>query len=282
MRIDSHHHFWNYSAEAYGWIGNSMAVLKRDFTPVDLKKNLDEAGIDGVVSVQARTEEAENDFLLGYADDHSWILGVVGWLDLTAEDVEEKVARFAEHPKAVALREVLQGMKDREYCLREDFNRGLATLHAHGLAYDLLIYEDQLRAATQCVDRHPLQPFVLDHIAKPQIGGPDGISPAWTAEIRDLARRENVFCKLSGMITELVPEITQWTPHLMRPWFDVVLEVFGSKRILFGSDWPVCLLRGGYAEWVHCVESWVKELSPDEQADIFGNNAQRAYKLRIS
>jgi L-fuconolactonase len=279
MRIDSHHHFWNYSPEAYPWIGGDMAVLKRDFAPADLKPLLDEFKIDGVVSVQARTEEAENEFLLQQAAEHDWILGVVGWLDLTADDAAEKVARFAEKPKAVGLREVLQGMPERDYCLREDFNRGLSVLHDFGLTYDLLIYADQLEAAIQCVDRHSAQPFVLDHIAKPVIGGPGGVDVAWATSIGELAKREHVFCKVSGMITEVIPALEDWDPDLLGPWFDVVLEAFGPDRLMFGSDWPVCLLRGEYADWMQCVEFWVSGLSQAEQTAILGENAKRFYGL---
>jgi L-fuconolactonase len=279
MRIDSHHHFWNYSPEAYPWIGGDMSVLKRDFSPADLKPLLDEASIGGVISVQARTDETENDFLLEYAAAHDWILGVVGWLDLTAPDAGEKVARFAERPKAVGLREVLQGMTERDYCLRDDFNRGLAALHDFGLTYDLLIYADQLTAATGCVDKHPAQTFVLDHIAKPAIGGPAGVDPAWSAGIRELAKRGNVYCKLSGMITEVIPALEDWDPDLLGPWFDVVLDAFGPERLLFGSDWPVCLLRGEYADWIQCVEFWISGLSAAEQSAILGDNAKRAYGL---
>lgn len=277
MHIDSHHHFWNHSAEAYPWIGAGMELLQRDFTPDDLKPLLDETGIDGVVSVQARAEEAENDFMIGLAAEHDWILGVVGWLDLSAADAPENVARFAMRPKAVGLREGLQGMADRDHCLREDFNRGLGALHDFGLAYDLLIHADQLAAATQCVDRHPAQVFVLDHLAKPTIGGPAGVDPAWAEQIRELAKRENVFCKLGGMVTEVIPALDDWDPDLLGPWFDVVFEAFGPERLMFGSDWPVCLLRGEYADWLQCVEFWISGLSQAERGAILGGTAKRAY-----
>jgi L-fuconolactonase len=279
MRIDSHHHFWNYSPEGYPWIGGGMSVLKRDFSPADLKPLLDEASIGGVISVQARTDETENDFLLEDAAAQDWILGVVGWLDLAAPDAADKVARFAERPKAVGLREVLQGMTERDYCLRDDFNRGLAALHDFGLTYDLLIHADQLKAATGCVDQHPAQTFVLDHIGKPAIGGPGGVDPEWSSAIRELAKRGNVYCKLSGMITEVIPALEDWDPDLLGPWFDVVLDAFGPERLLFGSDWPVCLLRGEYADWVQCVEFWISGLSAAEQSAILGENAKRAYGL---
>lgn len=279
MRIDSHHHFWNYSAGDYPWIGPGMEPLQRDFTPADLKPLLDEVGIDGVISVQARDDRGENDFLLARSDAHDWILGVVGWIDLAAPGAPEAVAKFAEHPKAVGLREVLQDMPDREHCLRDDFNRGLGALHDFGLSYDLLVRADQLAAATRCVDRHPAQIFVLDHLAKPVIGGPGGVDPAWASAIRELAQREQVVCKLSGMVTEIVPSIEDWHPDLLGPWFDVVMESFGPGRLMFGSDWPVCLLRGEYADWIHCVEFWISALSASEREAIMGGNARRVYGL---
>lgn len=276
MRIDSHHHFWNYTPEAYDWIGSDMGILKRDFAPEDLTLAIEEFGIGGVISVQARTDEAENAFLLDYAKSHDIILGVVGWLDLTEPGIADKIARFAENPKAVGIREVLQGLDDREHCLREDFNRGVSVLHDFGLAYDILIYGDQLPAATQLADRHPAQTFILDHLAKPVIG-PAGVDPVWERGIRALAEREQVFCKLSGMVTEVIPALEDWTPDLLRPWFDVVLDAFGPDRLMFGSDWPVCLLRGEYADWVQCVDFWIKDLSQNEQKAILGATAARAY-----
>lgn len=278
MRIDSHHHFWNYSPEDYDWIGSDMGILKRDFTPEDLALATEEFGIDGVISVQARTDEAENAFLIEYAETHEIVRGVVGWLDLADSGVTDKIARFAESPKAVGIREVLQGLEDREYCLREDFNRGVSVLHDFGLAYDILIFGDQLPAAAQFVDRHPAQTFILDHIAKPVIG-PAGVDANWERDIRALASREQVFCKLSGMITEVIPALEDWTPDLLRPWFDVVLEAFGPDRLMFGSDWPVCLLRGEYADWMQCVDFWIQDLTADEKSAILGGTAARAYGL---
>ena len=272
MRIDSHHHFWDYTPEAYGWIGNDMSLLKRNFGPQDLKPLLEEFNIEGVISVQARTDEAENAFLLEHAGSHDSVRGVLGWFDLAKPDVAEKIARFAEPPKAVGVREVLQGIEDREYCLREDFNRGVSVLHDFGLVYDILIVGDQLPAATRFVDRHPAQPFVLDHIAKPVIG-PAGVDVIWEQSIRALAEREHVFCKVSGMVTEVVAGLDDWTPDLLRPWFDVVLDAFGPDRLMFGSDWPVCLLRGEYADWVQCVDFWIKDLTLEEQRAVQGRTA---------
>lgn len=279
MRLDSHQHFWQYSAEAYPWIGTGKEILQRDFLPGDLRPVLEENEIDGVVAVQARPEAAENEFLLGLASDHDWILGVVGWLDLSAEDAPDQVARFAMRPKAAGLRQGLQGMADPAFCLSEEFNRGLSALHDFGLAFDLLVLPDQLPAVTRCVDRHPAQLFVLDHLGKPTIGGPAGVEEGWAKSLRELARRENVCVKLSGLITEVIPAQEDWNPDLIGPWFDVAFEAFGPDRILFGSDWPVCLLRGEYADWFQCVDFWLSGLSPEERGAIFGGNARRVYGL---
>jgi L-fuconolactonase len=280
MTIDSHHHFWNYSAEEYAWIGDGMDALKTDYAPADLKPQLDEAGIDGVVSVQARTDEKENRFLLDYAKANDWILGVVGWIDLNRPDIGDALAHYAGKKKLVAMRHVLQGEADDRYCLRADFNRGIAALHDHGLAYDILIKQHQLPAIPEFVDRHPGLTFVVDHIAKPVIASatPDKI---WLDGMTAVAERDHVFCKVSGMVTE-VAEGLDATPDLMRPYFDHVLQAFGTDRLMFGSDWPVCRLGIEYVDWAKTVRSWISELSADEQAAILGNNTKRAYQLKAS
>lgn len=276
MTIDSHHHFWRYSAAEYGWIGEGMDVLKHDHGPADLKPLIDAAGIDGVISVQARTVLAENDALLGHAATHDWIKGVVGWVDLTREDIGDTLGRYAGNEKFVGVREVLQGMDDA-HCLRDDFNRGIAQLHGFGLVYDILIVHRQLANAIKLVDRHPSQVFVLDHIAKPVIAtaSPD---PAWTANMKALGEREHVFCKLSGMVTE-VPAGVEWTPDLLRPYFEVALSVFGPERLMFGSDWPVCRLRSEYVRWKLTVDGFIAGLGDAERSAILGGNAARAYGL---
>ncbi len=277
MRIDSHHHFWNYSSEQYGWIAEGMGVLKRDFSPADLKPLLNEAGIDGVISVQARTDLRENIFLTDYAKENHFIKGVVGWVDLTKDDATKDIARFSEMEKAVGIREILQGMEDDAYCLRNDFNRGVALLHDFGLVYEVLIFHRHLPNVIQLVDKHPSQVFVLDHIAKPdiQLEKPDLV---WAKNIKALAEREHVFCKISGLITEVAKEM-KWTSKNLHPYFDIVLEAFGPDRLMFGSDWPVSLLRGKYQEWVDCVQDWTTGLSEKEQAAIWGGTATRVYGL---
>ncbi len=277
MIIDSHHHFWDYDSAEYGWIGEGMEVLKKDFGPDALGAEIAAAGVDGVISVQARTDEKENAFLVEHAKRNEFIKGVVGWVDLTAENAWERIGKFAESEKAVGIREVLQGKEDRQFCLREDFNRGLAVLHDFGLTYDILILNDQLAASAEMVDQHPAQLFVLDHIAKPKISA-KGVDGEWARGIRELAKREHVACKVSGMATEVAAGETI-SPELMRPWFDVVLDAFGADRLMFGSDWPVSLLRTTYSDWADCVKHWISDLSADEQAAIRGKTAMRFYGI---
>lgn len=277
MTLDSHHHFWDYSPEEYGWIGEGMEILKSEYRPEELKPLIDEAGIDGVISVQARTELKENDALLEFAESNEWIRGVVGWVDLTREDVAESLGKYASREKFVGVREVLQGMKDDAYCLRDDFNRGIGMLHDFGLVYDILIFHRHLPNSVRFVDRHETQVFVLDHIAKPDIQSsvPD---PAWVANMKALGEREHVYCKLSGMITE-VAEGLDWTPELLRPYFEAALDAFGPDRLMFGSDWPVCRLRGEYVRWKQTVDGFVASLSSSERAAIQGGTASLAYGI---
>jgi L-fuconolactonase len=275
MKIDSHHHFWSYSVEEYPWIGDSMSALRRDFLPEHLKAEIAAVGIDGVVSVQARQTVGETEWLLSLADGNDFIKAVVGWVPLAEACVREVIAKFAANPKLRAVRHVVQDEPDDRFILREDFNRGVSVLREFGLVYDILIFERQLAASIEFVDRHPQQVFVLDHIAKPRIG--DGAIEPWRANIRELARRENVFCKVSGMVTEA--DWKTWSAEQLRPYFDAVLEAFGPKRLMFGTDWPVCLAASGYARWVETVRKFAAGLSADEQEWVFGKTAVRAYSL---
>ncbi|MEQ1850841.1 MAG: amidohydrolase family protein [Chthoniobacteraceae bacterium] len=275
MKIDSHHHFWSYSAAEYPWIGGSMAALRRDFLPAHLKAEIAAAGIDGVVSVQARQTVGETEWLLSFAAKNDFIKGVVGWVPLVDSRVREIVAKFAASPKLRAVRHVVQDEPDDRFILRDDFNRGVSTLKEFGLVYDILIYERQLAPSIEFVDRHPQQVFVLDHIAKPRIG--DGAIDPWRANIRELARRPNVYCKVSGMVTEA--DWKTWSEGQLRPYFDAVLEAFGPGRLMFGTDWPVCLAASSYSRWVDVVREFSAELSADEQARVFGGTAIEAYRL---
>lgn len=275
MAIDAHHHFWKYTPEEYGWISAGMSVLRRDYLPADLRREAAAAGIDGVISVQARQTLEETDWLLKLAEESDFIRGVVGWVPLISETVGKDLARYANRPKLKAVRHVLQDEPDDNYMLRDDFNRGIALLKKAGLRYDILVFERHLPQAIKLVDRHPGTTFILDHIAKPRIRE-NQLSP-WRENMRELGRRANVYCKVSGMVTEA--NHANWTPQQLRPYFDAALEAFGSRRLMFGSDWPVCLLACGYRRWFQIVREFASKLTPDEQDRLFGQTAIEAYGL---
>jgi L-fuconolactonase len=273
--IDSHHHFWNFTEADYGWIPPEWSTIRRDFLPDDLQKEIATAGVDGVISVQARQSILETDWLLGFAAQHAFIRGVVGWLPLSDPTIETHLDHYAANPKLRSLRHVLQGEADDAYMLREDFNRGISSLTRRGLAYDILILERHLPNTIAFVDHHPSQVFVLDHIAKPRIA--TGELEPWAKNLRELARRPNVACKLSGMVTEA--DVATWTPAQLQPFFDVVIDAFGPARLLFGTDWPVCLAGVGYSRWKQIVEQALSTLSEQERAAVLGENAIRLYRL---
>jgi L-fuconolactonase len=268
ITIDSHHHLWQYNEAEYPWISDAMGVLRRDYLPDDLKANLDKAGVHGTVVVQARQTLEETAWLLELAGRSRFIHGVVGWVPLVAPDVSETLAQHALNPKLRAVRHVLHDEPNDAYMLRDDFNRGIAGLKGLGLVYDILIFARHLENTITLVDRHPGQPFVVDHIAKPTI----------TAEqIRALARRPHVSCKLSGVVTEV--RDPEWTLDLIRPYYETVLDAFGPERLMFGTDWPVCLLRCDYSQWVAAVRELIASLSATEQAHVMGLTAARVYGL---
>jgi len=273
--IDAHHHFWRYNTQDFGWIDDAMRVIRRDFLPIDLEKEIRAAGVDGVVSVQARQSLEETHWLLELAGQNPFIRGVVGWAPLIAPDADKIVGELAANPKLRSLRHVLQGEPDERYMLRADFNRGLAALQLHNLAYDILIFERHLPQSIELVDRHPEQVFVLDHIAKPRIK--ENLLEPWRKNIFELAKRENVYCKISGLVTEA--DYVQWTEAQLQPYVDTVLEAFGPQRLMLGSDWPVSLVACDYSRWVNLVRSWIKKLSAAEQKRILGDTAIEAYRL---
>ena len=274
MTIDSHHHFWRYNPAEYPWIGEEMAALRRDFLPADLGREIAAAGIDGVISVQARQTLEETHALLDMARENEWIRGVVGWVPLISPDVESILEELGDHAKLKAVRHVVQGEADG-FLARPDFNAGIAALESFGLIYDVLILERQLEDATALVDRHPDQVFVLDHLGKPRIK--DALLEPWKTQIESLAKRENVWCKVSGMVTEA--DFQNWSPDILKPYFETVLAAFGPSRLMFGSDWPVCLAACSYGRWVQVVREWTAPLSSDERAEFWGGTAARVYGL---
>jgi L-fuconolactonase len=273
--VDSHQHFWNYQHTRDAWIDDSMAVLKRDFGPSELLQLMRANGVDRCVAVQADPSEEETRFLLSLADTHDGIAGVVGWVDLCAQNAADRLERFAQHPKFKGVRHLVQSEPDPDFMLRADFKRGIKALAALGLTYDLLIKPHQMPAAIALVKAFPDQPFVLDHLGKPQ--SHNGLDQQWARELFDLAAHPNVYAKLSGLVTET--ENFRFTKHQFKPLLDTALEAFGPERLLFGSDWPVCLLAASYGEVLGIVKEFIAELSSDQQAAIMGNNARYFYQL---
>ena len=275
MRIDAHQHFWRYRPETHAWINDAMAPLKRDFLPADLQLLLAAAGFDGCVAVQAQQNVAETAWLLQLADQHPFIRGVVGWVDLCAPCVADAIHRLATHPRLRGMRHVVQDEPDDQFMLRPDFQRGIAALAPFGLTYDILIYARQLPAAIALLRQFPQQRFVLDHIAKPDIRARR--LDDWRNGIRQLAAHANVSCKLSGMVTEA--DWQAWRPSDFGVYLDVVLDAFGAERLMIGSDWPVCTLAGNYTDVVAVVTDYVARLPPGERDAICGANAARIYSL---
>jgi L-fuconolactonase len=275
MRIDSHHHFWRYDATEYGWISDSMSVIRRDYLPTDLKPEIHAASIDGVVTVQVRQTIEETRWLLELANEHEFIRGVVGWAPLADPAIRDHLDELAEEPMLKGVRHIVQGEADENFILGDDFNRGVAALKDYGFAYDILIYERHLPQAIAFVDRHPQQVFVVDHLAKPRVKENE-LEP-WRTNIRRLAVRENVYCKLSGLVTEA--DWQRWTEPQLMPYLETVVDAFGPRRLMFGSDWPVCLLATTYRGWHDLVARFCSRLSASEQARIFGGTAEKAYRL---
>jgi len=274
-KIDAHHHLWKYSAAEYPWISENMGPLRRDFLIQDLVDVLEESDIEGVITVQARQTLAETRWLLDLARSHDFIRGVVGWVALADPKVERDLEQLSTHAKLKSVRHLLHDEPDDFYILREDFNRGIKLLQGFGLRYDLLIFERHIPQTIQFVDRHPNQVFILNRIAKPRIR--QGVISPWKEKLTELGRRENVFCKLSGLVTEASWQ--SWTEADLDPYLQVVLTAFGAKRVMFGSDWPVLLLGSSYKRWVDTVRRGISHLSEYEQERIVGKTAVEVYRL---
>jgi L-fuconolactonase len=276
MKIDSHQHYWHYNLKDYGWMGDNMSVIKRDFLPSDLLPELESINFDGSVVVQARQNMEETNWLLKLADEFLHIKGVVGWLDLQSETVEKEIQEFAAHPKAVGVRHVIHDEEDDNFMLRPEFIRGVKLLEKYNLAYDILIFPKHLQNTIKFVrEFSENQTFIIDHIAKPFIK--DGFLSPWKEEMTELAKFPNVYCKLSGMVTEA--DWQNWQPEHLKPYLDVVFEAFGTDRVMIGSDWPVCLVAGKYQLVMNVVTDYISKLSESDKAKIFGENAVKAYKI---
>ncbi|MBI5289221.1 MAG: amidohydrolase family protein [Chloroflexi bacterium] len=278
-RIDAHQHFWRYSPETHAWIDGGMAALKRDFLPPDLEPLLRASGFDGCVAVQAQQDPAETAWLLSLAEAHPFVRGVVGWVDLRSAEVERELERAAAHPRLRGVRHIVQSEPDG-FMSGVAFRRGIAALERHELAYDVLIYERQLAEAVELVRAFPRQRFVVDHIAKPDIRAHwsgAATMDAWRDGMRALAAHDNVWCKLSGMVTE--GDWSSWSPADFEPYLDVVLDAFGPDRCMIGSDWPVCTLADTYGEVTGIVTSYAERLSDSDREQILGRTATAFYAV---
>ncbi len=277
LRIDAHHHLWRFNEVEFAWIDDSMARLRRDFLTDELRKELEAAAVDATIAVQARESLEETTWLMECARSCSAIWGVVGWAPLTFEELPDILDCFGRNPKLVGFREVVQGKPDG-YLLQPAFHRGIDELTQRGFAYDVLIHERQLVEATSFVDQHVNQRFVLDHAAKPKIC--KGELEPWRTNLRELARRPNVYCKISGLVTEA--SWKTWSEDSLQPYLDVCVEAFGPGRLMAGSDWPVCTVASSYTRWWEVLTHYFSGFSESETRGIFGENALKFYDVKIS
>jgi len=275
MRIDCHQHFWKYNPAHQVWMTDAMAVLRRDYLPDELKPWLQAVQFDGTIAVQARQMVEETEWLLELSDKHDFIKGVVGWVDLRSPKLSEQLTMYAKHPKLFGVRHVVHDEPDDHFMLLPEFRRGLAQLREFGLTYDLLLFPKHLPVAVKLVAEFPDQPFVLDHIAKPGIR--EGQISPWREDLDRLAKFPNVFCKLSGLVTEA--KWKQWQPEDFHRYLDIVIETFGAGRVMIGSDWPVCTLSGDYASTMRIVINYVQQFPARVRDDILGGSAARFYHI---
>ena len=276
MIIDSHQHFWNYEPEKHLWIDDEMSVIRRDFLSDDLQKVFAENGVDACVAVQADQTTEETSFLISIAENNNFIKGVVGWVNLRSESIEEDLLKYKKYDVVKGFRHVVQGEQDHNFMLRPEFLRGIELLGKYDLCYDILIFPHQLGAALELVKKFPNQKFVIDHIAKPYIK--DGFFEGWAVMMREIAKHQNVYCKISGMITEA--GYKTWTTEQVHPYMKLVLESFGAGRVMYGSDWPVCLVAGNYSMVKALVTDFISDLSQEQQNAIMGGNAAKFYNLK--
>lgn len=276
MRVDAHQHFWKFDPARDAWITEEMQAIRRDFLPEDLAPACVANGIDATIAVQAAQSEEETLFLLELAERNSLVAGVVGWVDLCSPRVAERLRFFSQHEKLRGFRHVTQAEPDDRFLVRADFLRGIKCLREFNFVYDILIYPRQLPATLELVTAVPEQRFVIDHLAKPEIKA--GRTKEWEAQIMAIAQNSNVYCKVSGIVTEA--DWGAWRNADFAPYLDVVFEAFGTDRLMFGSDWPVCLVAASYAQVVGIVDEYVDANAPAAKQKIFGENAARFYGLK--
>ncbi len=275
-RIDSHQHFWYYEPVKDSWMTDDMNLIKKDFMPADLLPVLEGLGFEGCITVQVAQTDAETEFLLKLAEKFSFIKGVVGWVDLKAGDIEAKLQNLSSNRKLKGFRHVLQTEPDDKYVLADDFRGGISTLSKYGFTYDILIYPRHIKYATELVSKYPEQMFVIDHLAKPFIKAQE--IKEWEEDIRRIAQIPNIYCKVSGMVTEA--DLHHWKTEDLLPYLDVIFDAFGPQRLMYGSDWPVCLIASSYDRWVGLLESYADtNLTAEQRLDFWRENAIRFYNL---
>lgn len=275
MRIDAHQHFWRYNPEEYGWIDDSMSCIRRNFLPSDLEPELKRASFDGCVAVQVRQTLKETHWLLHLADSSPFIVGVIGWVDLRSNNVRAELETLSAHPKFLGVRHIVQSEPDDRFLLQPEFLRGINMLEEFDLTYDILIYPRHLSVASEFVHRLPTHRFVLDHLAKPLIKS--GTVHPWESDIRELAKFQNVFCKVSGLVTEA--DWKSWRPEHITPYLEIALDCFGPERLMFGSDWPVCTVAASYSQVMNLVEDFLGSYSDHVRKAVLGGTAERFWKL---
>jgi len=275
MQVDTHVHFWKYNKKRDAWITNDMKILQQDYLPQTIALTLRRNEIDGCIAVQADQSEVETLFLMELSKTHDIIKGVVGWVDLQNENIEERLQYFLQFPVIKGWRHIVQGEPD-DFLLRKEFQRGIAALQGYGYTYDVLIYHHQLKPALEFVSRFPDQKFVIDHGAKPDIAHKK--IDEWRSGMQEMAKHPNVYCKLSGLFTEA--KWKEWSAGDFYPYLDVVFEAFGTGRLMFGSDWPVMLLSGIYVQWKSLLEKYMENFEEEDREKVFGENAVEFYSLR--
>ena len=272
--IDSHQHFWKYNPERHSWISEEMAAIQKDFLPDNLKDVLLKNKVYGCITVQVNQNEEETNWMLSLAEGHPFIKGIVGWVDLQAPNIIERLQYFSSFPKLKGFRHILQN-EEPSFLQQPSFVRGISYLKNFNFTYDILIYPKHLKAALELVKKFPEQKFVINHLGKPAIA--KGHYCGWEKDIKSLSEFENVYCKISGMVTEA--NWNTWTSENLRPYLDTVIKTFDTKRIMFGSDWPVCLLAASYEKWLQTVQQYFSSFSKNEQEDFFSGNAKQFYNL---
>ncbi|WP_165747901.1 amidohydrolase family protein [Cellulophaga sp. Z1A5H] len=275
MIIDSHQHFWVYDAKKHSWIDDSMSAIRKDFLPLELKKIYQENGIDGCVAIQTDQSLKETEFLLKLSAEHQFIKGVVGWVDLCSDKIEEQLEVYSNVEKIKGFRHIVQAELDPDFLNQPNFTKGISALERYNFTYDILVLPHQLGATLEFVKKFPNQKFIIDHIAKPNIK--EDLFDEWASLMKEIAKCAHVYCKLSGMVTEA--DHNNWTPKQIEPYMDLVLNSFGTDRLLFGSDWPVCLAAGNYYKVKKLTTDFIAKCSPVEQRKIMGDNAMKFYNL---